>query len=158
MTASLVFSSTTPRNKIIIRPVARVTVHRPGCRNVWPKSKIETLKGRSSVARAGCNARSSFRVENVAEFTRAASAESVLCAKFAGHGAAVAAALVLEDSPDRKRILTTSLDKTVALWTTEVIVNASCSLCLERVPFFIDSVFDALPICCLSGRLRFSLQ
>jgi len=45
--------------------------------------------------------------------------QAVLCTKFKAHDAAVTALAVLRDEPGLKQIVTTSLDKSLAVWTLE---------------------------------------
>ncbi|KAG7674834.1 hypothetical protein KSW81_002345 [Nannochloris sp. 'desiccata'] len=71
--------------------------------------------------------RAKLVIANVAEFTRAAPAEVIMCAKIAAHSASLASVTVLEDSDKSKKIVTTSLDKTVALWTSEGGCDALCN-------------------------------
>lgn len=52
--------------------------------------------------------------------------EAILCQKFQAHEATVSQALVLEDSDHGKQIVTSSLDKTIALWLSEGDCNDLC--------------------------------
>jgi WD40 repeat protein len=88
-----------------------------------PRSRAAQLPRRGAAAPRGRAA--PLRVLDVAQFQRATEAgEALLCAKFRAHSASLAGLLVLADGADQQRLVTTSLDKTVAAWSSEA---GSCS-------------------------------
>lgn len=57
--------------------------------------------------------------------------EAILCHKFVAHTAAIASAVVVEDSALGKQVITTSLDKSVAMWTSQGGCNDFCGLGMD---------------------------
>lgn len=55
----------------------------------------------------------------MAEFVRVSHKEAVLYQKLRAHESSLAATIVLQDTAEEKKIVTSSLDKTLALWTSQ---------------------------------------
>lgn len=71
--------------------------------------------GAAAPGRGRC-ARRAKPVRAVADFVKVGSKEAILCQRFSAHSAAVSSVLVFEDAGDNRQVITSSLDKTVALW------------------------------------------
>lgn len=84
--------------------------------------------GRPSPSRGTGAGAPALRVQAVADFVKLDDREAILCQKFAAHASAVSSVLVLQDADNRKQIITASLDKTLALWTSEGECDSLCGL------------------------------
>lgn len=84
-------------------------------------ASVSPAAPRAAARAVAARARGPLRVQAVAEFVHRAAdrKEAILLAKLQGHAASTAAALVLKDAEDQKQVLTSSLDKTLALWGSE---------------------------------------
>ncbi|KAL6784820.1 hypothetical protein ACKKBF_B03360 [Auxenochlorella protothecoides x Auxenochlorella symbiontica] len=90
-------------------------------------SPVPSRNVRVTCARPGSRARC-LRVSAVANFVRTSPGrEAVLCQKFKGHDSAVAASLVFEDSEQQKLVVTSSLDKSLRLWSSNGNTDSLCS-------------------------------